>query len=96
MGAAVKGALARGLSAGNKRLRIPDAKPQQVFAWANNGDGSFTLTVVKAERKEAFPRGSLLKYLTPARDKEQLGILELICFRLNEPKNSSWNHGFRG
>ena len=58
-----------------KRLRIPDAKPQQVFAYANNGDGSFTLTVVKAERKEAFPRGSLLKYLTPERDKEQLGIL---------------------
>ncbi len=58
-----------------KRLRIPDAKPQQVFAYSNNGDGSFTLTVVKAERKEAFPRGSLLKYLTPERDKEQLRIL---------------------
>ena len=58
-----------------KRLRIPDAIPHQVFAYANNGDGSFTLTVVKAERKEAFPRGSLLKYLTPERDKEQLRIL---------------------
>jgi hypothetical protein len=59
-----------------KRVRIPDAKPQQVFAYANNGDGSFTLTVIKAERKAAFPRGSLLKYLTPERDKEQLGILK--------------------
>jgi hypothetical protein len=58
-----------------KRVRIPDAKPQQVFAYANNGDGSFTLTAVKAERKQAFPRGSLLKYLTRERDKEQLGIL---------------------
>ena len=58
-----------------KRVRIPDAKPQQVFAYANNGDGSFTLTVVEAERKTAFPRGSLFKYLTPERDKEQLGIL---------------------
>jgi hypothetical protein len=58
-----------------KRLRIPDAKPRQVFAYANNGDGSFTLTVVKAERKESFPRASLLKYLTPKRDKEQLRIL---------------------
>ena len=48
MGAAVKGALARGLSAGNKRLRIPDAKPQQVFACANNGDGSFTSVWVAA------------------------------------------------
>ena len=58
-----------------KRVRIPDAKPQQVFTYANNGDGSFTLTLVKAERKQAFPRGSLLKYLTPERDKEQLAIL---------------------
>ena len=58
-----------------KRVRIPDAKPQQVFAYANNGDGSITLTVIEAERKEAFPRGSLLKYLTPERDKEQIGIL---------------------
>jgi hypothetical protein len=58
-----------------KRVRLPDAKPQQVFAYANAGDGSITLTPVKAERKPAFPRGSLLKYLTPERDKEQLAIL---------------------
>jgi len=58
-----------------RRGRIPDAKPQQVFTYANNGDGSFTLTVVRAERKPAFPRGSLLEYLTPERDKEQLAIV---------------------
>jgi hypothetical protein len=58
-----------------KRVRLPDAKPQQVFAYANTGDGSITLTPVKAERKPAFPRASLLKYLTPERDKEQLAIL---------------------
>lgn len=58
-----------------QRVRIPDAKPYQVFSYSNNGDGSFTLTVVKAQRKPAFPRGSLLKYLTPERDKEQLAIL---------------------
>ena len=58
-----------------KRVRIPDAKPQQVFAYANNGDGSFTLTPLKAERKQVFPRGSLLKYLTPERDKERLAML---------------------
>ena len=58
-----------------RRVRIPDAKPQQVFAYANNGDGSFTLTVVKAERKEAFPRGSLLKYFTPEKNKEELDLL---------------------
>ena len=58
-----------------RRVRIPDAKPQQVFTYANNGDGSFTLTLVRAERKPAFPRGSLLEYLTPERNKEQLAIV---------------------
>ena len=48
-----------------KRIRIPDAKPRQVFAYANNGDGTLTLTLVKAEASEPFPRGSLLKYFTP-------------------------------
>ncbi len=58
-----------------KRVRIPDAAPKQVFAYTNNGDGTRTLTEVKAERKPSFPRGSLLKYMTPERDKEQLSIL---------------------
>ena len=69
---------------GQKRIRLPDAKPKQVFAHENHGDGSFTLTLVKAEAKEAFPRGSLLKYITPARNKELLEILEgcsLNCYR---------------
>jgi hypothetical protein len=56
-----------------KRIRIPDAKPRQVFAYANNGDG--TLTLVKAEASEPFPRGSLLKYFTPEKDKEELALL---------------------
>ena len=55
-----------------KRVRLPDAEPQQVFAYANAGNGSIMLTPVKAERKEAFPRGSLLKYFTPERNKEEL------------------------
>jgi hypothetical protein len=59
-----------------KRIRIPDAKPRTVFAYQNNGDGSITLTEVKAEAKERFPRGSLLKFLTPERDKEQMEILK--------------------
>jgi hypothetical protein len=59
-----------------KRIRIPDAKPRQIFAYSNNGDGTITLTQVKAEAKERFPKGSLLKYLTPLRDKEQLAILQ--------------------
>jgi len=58
-----------------KRIRIPDAKPRQVFAYANNGDGTLSLTLVKAEAREPFPRGSLLKYFTPEKDKEELPLL---------------------
>ena len=51
-----------------KRVRIPDAKPGQVFACEPGPGGSFKLIPVKAVRKERFPRGSLLKYCTPERD----------------------------
>jgi hypothetical protein len=59
----------------SKRIRIPDAEPRQVFGYTRNGDGSITLVPIKAERREIFPRGSLLKYMTPERDAEQLAIL---------------------
>ena len=59
-----------------KRIRIPDARPRQVFAYENHGNGTITLTEVKAERKQRFPRGSLIKYLTPERDRQQLEILK--------------------
>ena len=59
----------------SRRIRIPDAEPRQVFAYTQNGDGSITLVPVKAKRKEMFPRGSLLKYMTAERDAEQLAIL---------------------
>ena len=58
-----------------KRIRIPDAKPRQIFAYENHGDGSLTLTLVKAERKERFPPGSLKKYITARSNKEMLDIL---------------------
>jgi hypothetical protein len=54
-----------------KRVRIPDAAPKQLFAYTNNGDGTRTLTEVKAERKPAFPRGSLLKYFTGKAGRER-------------------------
>jgi len=56
-------------------VRLPDAKTGQVFAYANNGDGSVTLTPVQPEAKERFPRGSLLKYFTLEKDKEEAQIL---------------------
>lgn len=59
-----------------KRIRIPDARPRQVFAYQNNGDGTITLTTVKAEPTEPFPPGSLKKYVTAARNKELLEIFK--------------------
>jgi len=59
-----------------KRVRIPDAKPKQVFAYENRGDGTLLLTLVKAEAKEPFPPGSLKKYITDKRNKELLEIFK--------------------
>ena len=59
-----------------KRVRIPDAKPKQVFAYENHGDGTITLTEVKAQAKERFPRGSLKKYITPESNREMLELLK--------------------
>lgn len=57
-----------------KRVVIADAKPGQVFTYENE-QGTITLTPVpKVPAKPRFPRGSLLKYFTPERDKEELEI----------------------
>ena len=54
-----------------KRVRLPDAKPNQLFAYANS-NGSIMLTPVKAEAtKPRFPKGSLLKYFTGEAGKER-------------------------
>ena len=58
----------------HKRIRIPDAKPRQVFAYENHGDGDVTLTLVKAATKEPFPKGSLRKYITEE-SNEELSVL---------------------
>ena len=58
-----------------QRIRIPEIKAGQVFTRQLNADGSVLLVPVNEPRKPAFPRGSLVKYLTPERDKEQLAIL---------------------
>ncbi len=54
-----------------KRVRLPDAKPRQLFAYENHGDGTITLTEVKTERKPAFPKGSLTKYFTGKLGRER-------------------------
>jgi hypothetical protein len=60
----------------HKRIRIPDARPRQVFAYENHGNGTLTLTEVKAQVQEPFPPGSLAKYITPERDAEMLDLLK--------------------
>jgi len=59
-----------------KRIRIPDARPRTKFAYENHGNGTITLTEVRAEPREAFPKGSLFKHLTRERDREQLAVLK--------------------
>ncbi len=59
-----------------KRVRLPDAEPNQVFAYERQGDGRFLLTrLVVQEPVEAFPPGSLRKYFTPAKAREELALL---------------------
>lgn len=39
----------------HKRIRIPDARPRQVFAYENHGNGMLILTEVKPHIQEPFP-----------------------------------------
>jgi hypothetical protein len=53
-----------------------ERKPRQVFTYENLGNGSFTLTVLKAGKKDVFPKGSLTRYFTRQKDKEELSLLK--------------------
>ena len=68
----------------HKRIRIADLKPGQVLAYTANGDDSFTLTLVKAEAKVAFPPGSLVKYFTREKNREELALLAGCSLEVNE------------
>lgn len=60
-----------------KRVRLPAAKPNQVYAYEQQGEDRFVLTrVVTAEAVETFPRGSLKKYLTRKKAREELLLLK--------------------
>lgn len=60
-----------------KRVRLPDAEPNQVFAYEPQGDDRFVLTrVVAQEAGEVFPRGSLTKYFTRQKAREELALLK--------------------
>ncbi|HWF19589.1 MAG TPA: hypothetical protein VG754_09980 [Verrucomicrobiae bacterium] len=55
------------------RIKIPGAKPGQVFAFEDQGNGVRILTEVKAEPKEPFPPGSLRK-LVDEMNREWAGV----------------------
>jgi hypothetical protein len=57
----------------SKRIRIPDAKPRAKYAYENNGDGTLTLTEVRAEAREPFPPDYDFG-ITPARNRELLAL----------------------
>src|SRR5271155_4535054 len=50
-------------------------KPNDQVEWRVEDGEIRGRKLVTQKPKEAFPRGSLLKYLTPERDKDQLAIL---------------------
>ena len=52
-----------------QRVRLPHVKPLQVLAYEQDAGGTITLKPVKTETSEAFPRGSLLKFITPEWNK---------------------------
>ena len=59
-----------------KRIRIPDARPRQVFSYEPESNGTIRLVPVKAEAQESFPIGSLEKFFTKERNAEELEILQ--------------------
>ena len=56
-----------------RRVQIPGIKPGQIIAFEDQGNGVRVLTEVKKDVKEAFPRGSLLKYVDEM-NKEWTGV----------------------
>ena len=66
-----------------RRMTLPESvceavglKPNdQVVEWRVEGGEIRGRRLVAQKPKESFPPGSLLKYFTPARDKEELSIL---------------------
>ncbi len=65
-----------------RRLTLPESvcqaaglKPNDQVEWRVEGGEIRGRKLVPRKAKEAFARGSLLKYITPERDREQLAVL---------------------
>ena len=70
-----------------RRLTLPESvcqavglRPNDQVEWRVEGGEIRGRKLVPKKSKEAFARGSLLKYLTPERDREQLAVLS-CCVR---------------
>ena len=59
-----------------QRVRLPDAEPRSKLAYELQDDGSMRLVPLKPATEEPFPPGSLAKFFTPERNKEELDILK--------------------
>ena len=59
-----------------RRVRIADAEPGQRVQVQSSAEGWKVSPVKPPEETEAFPRGSLLKYITAEYNREQLEILK--------------------
>ncbi len=65
-----------------RRMTLPEEiceamglKPRDQVEWRVEAGEIRGRKLVALKAKEAFPRGSLLKFITPERDDEQLAIL---------------------
>jgi len=67
----------------HKRVRLPDAKPGQVFAYENAGDRRRILTEVKAETEEPFPPDYDFK-ITPEFNREIAALAKGCALGLPE------------
>jgi hypothetical protein len=67
----------------HKRIRIPDARPRQVFAYENTGNGRLVLTEVKAGAAEPFPPDYDFG-ITPEFNRELAALAKGSSLRLPE------------
>ena len=65
-----------------RRMTLPESvcdavglQPNDRIQWRVENGEIRGRKLIASKSKEAFPRGSLVRHLTPARDREQLAIL---------------------
>jgi hypothetical protein len=59
----------------DRRIQIPEIRPNQQFIYDSNSAGIITLTPVSNNAEERFPPGSLTPYVTEESNNDMLQIL---------------------